>query len=452
MQPSLHRAATVPIGLLSVVLYAAVLPAQRDDDDGERRRRGGFDFASRLREMDANGDGRLSDDEMSERARGFIYRIAERADLDRSRPLSIDELARSISSRWTRRDDDDDDDDDRDDDRRDRDRRSSGSDADKVPLVPGFGVDLQLPAVPGFGDVVDGGVRGQGVPLEDRYGDEVVRFADRILDRYDRDDSGVLERDEWSRGRWRTPPETSDLNKDGKLTREELCERVKDYDGLRGSSSRNSNGSSRGSRANDDDRDRYRRYAESLLRRYDENDSGVLEENEFRRMSSYHRGADANGDNVITQGELADRLASYGRDGGSSERRRSSGIREAAAGESYIVTGERLEGGRKTYRARTPTERLPQGLPDWFLRNDANGDGQIFMAEYAVSWTDEKLREFQNLDANGDGLITPEEYMSAETAKQDNSHSPQSSFNRPRDDRRDDDERDRSGYGKFRGR
>jgi hypothetical protein len=66
---------------------------------------------------------------------------------------------------------------------------------------------------------------------------------------------------------------------------------------------------------------------------------------------------------------------------------------------------------RKSYRSAPPTERLPKGLPDFFLRNDADADGQISMAEYAASWSDRVAAEFAEYDLNGDGVITPEECL-----------------------------------------
>ncbi|NQT37484.1 MAG: hypothetical protein HQ581_08350 [Planctomycetes bacterium] len=71
-------------------------------------------------------------------------------------------------------------------------------------------------------------------------------------------------------------------------------------------------------------------------------------------------------------------------------------------------------GQRKSYRFRSPTERLPDGLPNWFAQKDADSDGQVAMAEYASSWTDAKALEFTRVDLNNDGLITPKECLRAE--------------------------------------
>ncbi len=62
----------------------------------------------------------------------------------------------------------------------------------------------------------------------------------------------------------------------------------------------------------------------------------------------------------------------------------------------------------------TPTERLPSGIPSWFTRADANGDGQVMMAEYSSTWTKTKVAEFKKYDLNDDGCITPAECVAAE--------------------------------------
>jgi hypothetical protein len=69
---------------------------------------------------------------------------------------------------------------------------------------------------------------------------------------------------------------------------------------------------------------------------------------------------------------------------------------------------------RKGIRFLRPNERLPKGLPDWFRTKDANGDGQISMAEFAAEWTPAAEAEFLRYDLNGDGFITPDECLKAE--------------------------------------
>lgn len=52
----------------------------------------------------------------------------------------------------------------------------------------------------------------------------------------------------------------------------------------------------------------------------------------------------------------------------------------------------------------TPRAAYPQGVPNWFMRMDTNGDGEVSRREFLG--TTEQFREF---DADGDGSISPEE-------------------------------------------
>lgn len=72
---------------------------------------------------------------------------------------------------------------------------------------------------------------------------------------------------------------------------------------------------------------------------------------------------------------------------------------------------------RRPGRFLTPRERLPQGLPDWFLEKDVHGNGQITMAEFTDNWTPEKVAEFARYDLNHDGIITAAECLKVEKAK-----------------------------------
>ena len=58
-----------------------------------------------------------------------------------------------------------------------------------------------------------------------------------------------------------------------------------------------------------------------------------------------------------------------------------------------------------------PRDRLPKGLPSWFLIRDADGDGQVTLAEYAPDVSASSIREFARYDGNGDGVLTPQEYL-----------------------------------------
>ncbi len=62
-------------------------------------------------------------------------------------------------------------------------------------------------------------------------------------------------------------------------------------------------------------------------------------------------------------------------------------------------------------RFYVPPERLPAGLPRWFFTLDANGDGQITVAEFLADGGPSRLQEFELYDRNGDGVLTPDEVL-----------------------------------------
>ena len=149
-----------------------------------------------------------------------------------------------------------------------------------------------------------------------------------------------------------------------------------------------------------------RGFADSMFTRYDRNQNGVLDKEEWEN-SRFAQGADGNDDGKVTKDELIARMAEFsGRrsrdsDGGSSEADNS---RDSDSGNSN---------GRRSYRFRRAPERLPPGLPDWFAQYDVNGDGQVAMVEYSTSWSDDEARRFERYDLNHDGLITPRECLGA---------------------------------------
>ncbi len=170
--------------------------------------------------------------------------------------------------------------------------------------------------------------------------------------------------------------------------------------------------------------DRTMKFAEGLLRQYDTNKDGILQRDEWSKMRSETQKSDRDGNGLITKEEIAAQLADYskgrssGSSGSSSGTSSSSGSGASGSGYSYgsrpSSSGSSASGGVKsgtvkTYRFLAPAERLPSGLPDWFTRNDGNGDGQISMAEFSTSWDDQRAAEFTRWDRNGDGLVTPKE-------------------------------------------
>jgi Ca2+-binding EF-hand superfamily protein len=153
------------------------------------------------------------------------------------------------------------------------------------------------------------------------------------------------------------------------------------------------------------------REANELLQRMDRNRDGVLSGSEISsRFSGNPLDFDRNRDGKLTARELAVRYAR--RREGREEARRDDGRRRDDRGRDEPVEIPDVFNGRKSYRVTT-SRQLPEGLPGFFTDKDADGDGQVSMAEFAEEWSDEVLKEFFASDLNRDGVITADEALRA---------------------------------------
>jgi Ca2+-binding EF-hand superfamily protein len=165
---------------------------------------------------------------------------------------------------------------------------------------------------------------------------------------------------------------------------------------------------------------------EMIFSRYDRNNNGVLERDEWSSFRSDPSGYDANRDGRITKEEFAAAMANrFGRDrrgGGGDSQGGNWYSRRDADGESDDSESAKKfstpADGRKSYRFKSPQERLAEfeDLPEWFGRSDVDGDGQVRMSEYSTSWTEQVVADFNQFDLNGDGIVTPNECVRAREA------------------------------------
>ncbi len=245
-------------------------------------------------------------------------------------------------------------------------------------------------------------------PLEARYDSRVLEYIHRnILGPHDRNRNRSIDGEELARVPWTDDWHQDDANGDGALSREELAARtVRRWKAKQGSSSGSTSGTSSSSSASSPAAkvdERTREFAQRAVRGYDKNRNGTLERDEWKRMRGDPTAADTNRDGKITTDELALHYARWRAQHSSS----SHGSSHDRSRGSPSSSGKQPD--RPAIRFRTPAERLPKGLPEWFRAKDLDFDGQVAMWEYADDWTAGLVAEFRYHDENHDGVITPAE-------------------------------------------
>ncbi|MFV2065379.1 MAG: EF-hand domain-containing protein [Pirellulales bacterium] len=183
------------------------------------------------------------------------------------------------------------------------------------------------------------------------------------------------------------------------------------------------------------------RYVQRIMKKYDRNGDGRIDEEEFRLMHGDPRRADLDQDGVITLKELAERVASYGRR--CRIRLRSPNPAAVFVLPFVLRSPEQLEAetSKKTAskkesaaerRFYVPRALLPQGLPDWFNKRDADGDGQLTFSEFSQGATRAEIERYSQYDLNGDGMLTARELQrSLQRFEQDQSAESRPATNRP---------------------
>jgi len=178
------------------------------------------------------------------------------------------------------------------------------------------------------------------------------------------------------------------------------------------------------------------RYAERLVRQRDQDEDGKLDRLEWARLWGFLT-TDADLDGLVSLQELVGRIVGYGwhrrirlmpplgegdevfppllNPTTDSEPDSAAAAVPAEDNDAAETSGEAEPFDQQAPRRDTkffvaPTRR-PEGLPSWFVARDADGDGQLSMAEFAPKATSAALAEFARFDRDGDGVITPGEYV-----------------------------------------
>jgi Ca2+-binding EF-hand superfamily protein len=314
-----------------------------------------------IRQFDTNGDGTITPDEVPEASKAMFQRFAQRAGLDATKPIQVTAFRDALANRGG--------------------QRGGGPgggqmpggsgdwgagapggssdgtpDAAKTPsLVPGFGVASSISPVAGFG----------------------VALAS-----------------------------TSKSSESASSSTSSSVSTSSSSSSSAGSTSGSSGSTPAASPSSAQVDAKIRQYAESLMKQYDKNKDGKLDKDELSQMPTRWRDADRNGDGIVTLDEMTAKIMQYSGRG-------SSGSSKTADSSTAATDQPR----RKSYKFSSPQDRLPAGLPSWFKSRDADGDGQVTMAEYSSDWNDVDAAKFTKYDLNGDGVITPDECLKAEKSK-----------------------------------
>jgi hypothetical protein len=246
-------------------------------------------------------------------------------------------------------------------------------------------------------------------------GDQTRFYAEGMIRRNDRNGDGRLQRDEWGSVR---EPESTDTNRDGVITVDEMAARLQSFGGGRmpfaggpggfgGPGDRGFGERGSGERGSGDRGSGERSFGD---RGSSDRERGG-ERNSFSERGPGGPGSgERGGDRFSFGGRGSD--SSGGSAPGSGDRNSFNSRRGSSPSGS---SANSAPAPKRSYRLTTPTEQLPDGLPSWFKDSDSNGDGQISMPEYRRrSSLKENAEEFVKIDANGDGLITSQECLTYE--------------------------------------
>jgi Ca2+-binding EF-hand superfamily protein len=389
-----------------------------------------------MERMDANGNGILEPNEVSDRARGFL----ENMGLNPSRPINIQQAISGNAPRSSG-------------------GGSSGTAAasDPYALVPAFGDE----SVAGFG-VTPTMLAGKLIKLEDKYDQRVLDSVSRSMERYDKNGNGLLERDEWVGIPWQGDPRESDLDKDGVLTKAELADRYakrsrgeEESGGDRnarnrggffpggpggrgdgevpngggrnrggGDPNQGGRGGGRGGRGGfgggggpggDENGGGGRRRGggfdpASMLERFDEDGDGVINAEDLPGFAGgmlARFGIDTDKPIRIDDVRKAVEQQQNGGDPNSARRgRQPEKKKEIEPVASYKVDGASRFTARASFR---PQVERPSGGPGWWTERDANKDGQVTLGEFLTGDSLNQIKEFEGYDINRDGIVTAPE-------------------------------------------
>lgn len=242
------------------------------------------------------------------------------------------------------------------------------------------------------------------MPLDARGADSsalearVAQYADSLIKRYDRNGNGALEADESKelRGGLRE----ADANGDGVITRAEIIAKLL---GKSAPSTGGAGGTSASRASGEPTAPRVMSF-------------GGTSSSSGASGSSTHPGGglSTGAGTAAPPGSPSGNQASGAAASTSSSPSPATSSGSPAPGAESKSAGDGAKpspAAKRPLRFLTPHERLPQGLPEWFKSKDSNADGQVTLAEFSATLTEEAAKEFTEYDLNNDGVVTAAEVL-----------------------------------------
>lgn len=240
---------------------------------------------------------------------------------------------------------------------------------------------------------------------------KIFRYAQTLLGQYDADGNGTLESREWPHDRLAVDPRQADANRDDALSAEELARYIADYGRYRKirMPRRPFEVVFEDSQPLEADVEPAANPADELSGNADTPPEEPTTEDGPAVESDPESESDSESASDAEEGLIDKPADGVETDGSTAAEPAAGRLLKPPPPEPEAIDPRLLPSHTRYY---VPRRRLA-GMPEWFQTRDANGDGQISLAEYSNRPTQATIAQFRRYDRNKDGVITTSEYARA---------------------------------------